>query len=95
MVEHGDELGRPLGRGEAAGHAHSPHQQLSQLLAQLHQHRQRPGLLVGGLGRPQRFPVLPRQAGLRHLWGQGGSGAGRGLCAPPPPRGRLLSRSYR
>lgn len=75
MVEHRDEAARALRGGQAARHLHRLHQQLSQLLAQMQQHRQGPGLLQRGLQGAQRFPVLPRKAGRLHLWGGGGQEA--------------------
>lgn len=68
MVEHRDELAGALALGQVARHLHCLHQYLSQLFSQLYHHSQGPGLLMGDLRRPQCLPVLPWQAGHRHLW---------------------------
>jgi hypothetical protein len=85
MVKHGDEPAGALGSSQVAGHLHSLHQHLSQLLAQLQDHWQGPGPLWRSFRCPQCLPVLPRQVGYSHLWkGVIRESEGRGCWAGHP-----------
>lgn len=67
MVEHRNEAARALRGSQAAWHLHGLHQQLGQLLSQLQQHQQGPGLLWWALQWAQQLPILPRKEGRLHL----------------------------
>lgn len=92
VVEHGNKPGGAVPVVQTGRHPRGLHQHLRQLLAQLHLHWQGPGLLPQGLGRPQRLPVLPRQAGVGHLWDRAVRELGIGTSDQTPHRPCLLPR---